>query len=107
VRCGGQQAESAGLLDGFVPAVHAELVVGVAHVGLDRVDRQVELVGGIRGRTVTQIALARSSSSRVALAGLGLLLAALGLIVAAVAQAAMGLFLAGTAVGGLLWAPSS
>src|SRR5437588_1852481 len=50
---------------------------------------------------VTQLLLSRFGSRRVALAGLGLLLAALALIVAALAQAAMALFLAGTIVGGV------
>jgi MFS family permease len=50
--------------------------------------------------TVTQLALARFSSRRVVLGGLGLLLAALALIVAALAQAQMALFLTGTVVGG-------
>ena len=50
---------------------------------------------------VTQVAVSRFSSRRVVLAGLGLFLAALALIVAALAQAAMGLFLAGTVVGGM------
>src|SRR4029079_15439595 len=48
-RGGRRQAEGAGLLDGLVPAVHAELVVEVAHVGLDRVDRQVQLTRDLRG----------------------------------------------------------
>jgi len=51
--------------------------------------------------TATQVALARFSSRRVALAGLGLFLVALALIVAALAQAAPALFLAGTVVGGM------
>src|SRR6266699_1073351 len=51
--------------------------------------------------TVTQLLLARFSSRRVVLAGLGLFLAALALIVAALSQAAMALFLAGTVVGGV------
>jgi MFS family permease len=51
--------------------------------------------------TVTQILLPRFSSRRVVLAGLGLFLAALALIVAALAQASLGLFLAGTVVGGV------
>jgi MFS family permease len=50
--------------------------------------------------TVTQLALARFSSRRVVLGGLGLLLAALALIVAALAQAQLALFLTGTVVGG-------
>jgi MFS family permease len=50
--------------------------------------------------TVSQLALARFSSRRVVLGGLGLLLAALALIVAALAQAQLALFLTGTVVGG-------
>ena len=51
--------------------------------------------------TLTQLALARFNSRRVVMTGLGLFLAALGLIVAALAQADMALFLAGTVVGGM------
>ena len=51
--------------------------------------------------TATQVALARFSSRRVALVGLGLFLVALALIVAALAQAAPALFLAGRVVGGM------
>ena len=51
--------------------------------------------------TLTQVALARFNSRRVMLAGLGLFLAALALIVAALSQADMALFLAGTVVGGM------
>jgi MFS family permease len=51
--------------------------------------------------TVTQVALARFNSRRVVLAGLGLFLAALALIVAALSQADMALFLAGTVAGGV------
>src|SRR5580692_11200066 len=51
--------------------------------------------------TLTQLTLARFNSRRVVLAGLGLFLAALALIVAALAQAGMTLFLAGTVVGGV------
>jgi MFS family permease len=51
--------------------------------------------------TVTQVGLSRCSSRRVVICGLGLFLAALGLIVAALAEASMGLFLAGTVVGGV------
>jgi MFS family permease len=50
--------------------------------------------------TVTQLLLSRFNSRRVMLAGLGLFLAALALIVAALTQAALALFLAGTVVGG-------
>jgi MFS family permease len=51
--------------------------------------------------TLTQLALARFNSRRVVLAGLGLFLAALALIVAALSQAQIALFLAGTIVGGV------
>src|ERR1700676_1615098 len=51
--------------------------------------------------TVTQLLLARFASRRVVMAGLGLFLAALALIVAALSQADMALFLAGTVVGGV------
>jgi MFS family permease len=51
--------------------------------------------------TVTQVTLSRFSSRRVVLAGLGLFLAALALIIAGLAQAGMALFLAGTVTGGV------
>ena len=51
--------------------------------------------------TITQVLLFRLPSRRVVLAGLGLFLAALALIVASLAQAALTLFLAGTVVGGV------
>jgi MFS family permease len=51
--------------------------------------------------TVTQVALARFNSRRVVLAGLGVFLAGLALIVAALSEADMALFLAGTIVGGV------
>ena len=49
---------------------------------------------------LTQLLVARLNSRRVIMAGLGLFLAALALIVAALSQAGMALFLAGTIVGG-------
>jgi MFS family permease len=51
--------------------------------------------------TVTQLLLFRFSSRRVVLAGLGVFLAALALIVAALDEASLPLFLAGTVVGGV------
>jgi MFS family permease len=51
--------------------------------------------------TVTQLLLAPFSSRRVVLAGLGLFLAGLALIVAALSQADMALFLAGTVTAGV------
>jgi MFS family permease len=50
--------------------------------------------------TAAQLLLSRFSSRRVVVAGLGLLLAALALIVAALSQASMALFLAGTVTAG-------
>jgi len=50
--------------------------------------------------TVTQLLLSRFNSRPVVMAGLGLFLAALALIVTALAQAAMALFLTGTVVAG-------
>jgi MFS family permease len=49
----------------------------------------------------TQVVLARFPSRRVVLAGLGLFLAGLALIVAALSAASMALFLTGTVVGGV------
>jgi MFS family permease len=49
----------------------------------------------------TQVALSRFNSRRVAMGGLGLFLVALALIVAALSQADMALFLTGTVVGGV------
>jgi MFS family permease len=51
--------------------------------------------------TLTQLVLSRFSSRRVVLAGLGLFQAGLALIVAALAQASLVLFVAGTVVGGV------
>jgi MFS family permease len=51
--------------------------------------------------SVTQLLLARFASRRVVMAGLGLFLAALALIAAALSQADMALFLAGTVMGGV------
>jgi len=51
--------------------------------------------------TLTQLALSRFSSRRVVLTGLGVFLAGLALIVAALAQASLALFLAGTVAGGV------
>jgi MFS family permease len=51
--------------------------------------------------TLTQLLLSRFPSRPVVMAGLGLFLAALALIVTALAQAGLALFLAGTVVGGV------
>jgi MFS family permease len=57
--------------------------------------------GLLAAGTITQLLLARFASRRVMVAGLGLFLAGLALIVAALSQADMALFLAGTVVGGV------
>jgi MFS family permease len=51
--------------------------------------------------TIAQLVLSRFNSRRVVMAGLALFLAGLALIVAALSQAAMSIFLAGTVVGGV------
>jgi len=51
--------------------------------------------------TVTQVVLSRFARNRVILAGLTLFIAALGLILAALDESSMGLFLAGTVAGGV------
>lgn len=50
---------------------------------------------------VTQVLVSRFASRQVVMAGLGVFLAALALIVAALSQASLALFLAGTVVGGV------
>jgi MFS family permease len=57
--------------------------------------------GLLAAGTATQLLLARVASRRVMMAGLGLFLAGLALIVAALSQADLALFLAGTVVGGV------
>jgi MFS family permease len=84
-----------GLFSSLVPG----FIGGVLHQGSHAVQGGVVFLLFAVG-TVTQIAVARLPSRRVALAGLGLFLAALALILAALAESAMALFLAGTVVGG-------
>ena len=85
-----------GLFSSVVPG----FIGGVLHQGSHAVQGAAVFAMFAAG-TVTQVALSRVGSRRVALAGLGLFLAALALIVAALAQAGMALFLAGTVVGGV------
>ena len=85
-----------GLFSSLVPG----FIGGVLHQDSHAVQGAVVFAMFAVG-TVTQVALSRFSSRRVVLAGLGLFLAALALIVAALAQAGMALFLAGTVVGGV------
>jgi len=85
-----------GLFAGLAPT----FVASVLHEPNHAVQGAV-VFGLLAVGTVTQLVLARFGSRRVTLAGLGLFLAALTLIVAALAAASMALFLAGTVVGGV------
>ena len=60
----------------------------------------VFLIFGV-GADVTQVLVSRFAARQVVMAGLGVFLAALALIVAALSQASLALFLAGTVVGGV------
>jgi MFS family permease len=85
-----------GLFAGLAPT----FVASVLHEPNHAVQGAV-VFGLLAVGTVTQLVLARFGSRQVVLAGLGLFLAALTLIVAALAAASMALFLAGTVVGGV------
>ena len=85
-----------GLFSSLAPG----FIGGVLHQGSHAVQGAV-VFGMFAVGTITQVALSRFPSRRVVLAGLGLFLASLALILTALTQAAMGLFLAGTAVGGV------
>jgi MFS family permease len=85
-----------GLFAGLAPT----FVANVLHEPNHAVQGAV-VFGLLAVGTVTQLVLARFGSRRVVMAGLGLFLAALTLIVAALAAASMALFLAGTVVGGV------
>jgi len=84
-----------GLFAGLAPT----FVASVLHEPNHAVQGAV-VFGLLAVGTVTQLVLSRFGSRRVVMAGLGLFLAALTLIVAALAAASMALFLAGTVVGG-------
>jgi MFS family permease len=84
-----------GLFSSLVPG----FIAGQLHQGSHAVQGAVVFLL-FAVAAVTQVAVARLRSSRVVLSGLGLFLAALALIVAALAQSAMALFLAGTVAGG-------
>jgi MFS family permease len=84
-----------GLFAGLAPT----FVASVLHEPNHAVQGAV-VFGLLAVGTVTQLVLARFGSRRVVMAGLGLFLAALTLIVAALAAASMALFLGGTVVGG-------
>ncbi len=85
-----------GLFSSVVPG----FIGGVLHQGNHAVQGAV-VFGMFAAGTVTQVALSRLSSRRVVLVGLTLFLAALALILTALAQAGIAMFLAGTIVGGV------
>ena len=85
-----------GLFSSLVPG----FIAGQLHQGSHAVQGAVVFLLFAVG-AVTQVALSRLPSRRVVLAGLSLFLAALALIVAALAESAMPLFLAGTVAGGV------
>src|SRR6266700_4210912 len=85
-----------GLFAGLAPT----FVASVLHEPNHAVQGAV-VFGLLAVGTVTQLMLSRFGSRRVVMAGLGLFLVALTLIVAALAAASMALFLAGTVVGGV------
>jgi len=85
-----------GLFSSLVPG----FVGGVLHQGSHAVQGAIVFALLAVG-TVTQVTLSRFPSRRVVLAGLVIFLAGLGLILAALDEATMALFLAGTVVGGV------
>jgi MFS family permease len=85
---------------GLFAALAPTFVGGVLHQASHAVQGGVVFLLLAVG-AVTQVLLFRFNSRRVVMAGLGLFLAALALIVAALSQAGMALFLAGTIVGGV------
>jgi MFS family permease len=85
-----------GLFTSLVPG----FIGGVLHQGNHAVQGAVVFAMFAIG-TITQVALSRFSVRRVVLGGLGLFLVALALILTALSQATMGLFLAGTVVSGV------
>ena len=85
---------------GLFSALTPTLLQGLLHVRSHTIEGAVVfLIFGVA--TVTLLLLSRFGSRQVVMAGLGLFLAALALIVAALSQAGMALFLAGTVVGGI------
>jgi MFS family permease len=85
---------------GLFSALTPTFLQGLLHVHSDAIEGAVVfLMFGVA--TVTQLLLSRFGSRQVVMAGLGLFLAALALIVASLSQASMALFLAGTVVGGI------
>jgi MFS family permease len=93
-------AFSAFALLGLFSALAPSFLGGVLHETSHAVQGTVVFLLLAVG-TGTQLVLSRFSSRPVVLAGLGLFLVGLALIVAALAQASMTLFLAGTVAGGV------
>jgi MFS family permease len=91
---------SAFALLGLFSALAPTFLAGVLHEDSHAVQGAVVFLLLAVG-TATQVLLARFSSRRVVLAGLGLFPAGLAFIVAALSQADMALFLVGTVVGGV------
>ncbi len=85
-----------GLFSSLVPG----FLAGQLHQGSHAVQGAVVFLL-LAAAAATQVAVSRLRSGLVVLAGLGAFLVALALIVAALAQSAMGLFLAGTVAGGV------
>jgi MFS family permease len=84
-----------GLFSSLVPG----FIAGQLHQGSHAVQGAVVFLL-LAVAAATQVAVSRFRSGPLVLAGLGAFLVGLGLIVAALAQSAMGLFLAGTVAGG-------
>ena len=85
-----------GLFSSLVPG----FIAGQLHQGSHAVQGAVVFLLFAAG-AMTQVALSRSRSRQVVLTGLSLFLGALALIVAALAESAMALFLVGTVAGGV------
>ena len=85
---------------GLFTALAPTFVGGVLHDSNHAVQGAVVFLMLAVG-TIAQLVLSRFNSRRVVMAGLGLFLAGLALIVAALSQASMALFLSGTVVGGI------
>ncbi|HEY3958604.1 MAG TPA: MFS transporter [Streptosporangiaceae bacterium] len=85
-----------GLFSSLMPG----FIGGVLHQGSHAVQGAV-VFGMFAVGTITQVALSRFPSHRIVLAGLSLFLASLALILTALTQTSMALFLAGTAAGGV------
>jgi MFS family permease len=85
-----------GLFSSLVPG----FIAGQLHQGSHAVQGAVVFLLFAAG-TITQVGLSHLRSRQVILAGLSLFLVALALIVAALAESAMALFLAGTVAGGV------